>query len=93
MVFLFAFIGISNTLHTLENQETHFHHSGEHLCPVDAHHYCALCDTIVLPGIVVDQEPVTIPVLYMGNQTLCLVGAPLPSGFKNHYGRAPPRTA
>ena len=90
LVFVFAFIGIRNTLHLTETQQNHYHTSGEHLCVQDAHHYCALCDTILLPGLLVDAYSADITILFSIDRTWGMEHPHLPLVVKNPYGRAPP---
>ncbi len=90
LVLLFTFIGISNTLHTLENQENHCHKSGEHICLEDNHHSCALCDTVLHPGTAIDYQPTKSAVISAGDYTLSLVSAPFLLLVKSPLGRAPP---
>jgi len=90
LVLLLTFIGISNTLHALENQKTHCHDSGEHICLEDDHHHCALCDTVLLPAITVEYESTENVIQYIEDLTPFIACTPLLLLVKSPYGRAPP---
>ena len=90
LVLLLTFIGISNTLHALETQENHCHNSGEHICLEDNHHSCALCDTVLLPGVVSDDQPTESAILNADFYTPSVVSAPFLLLVKSPLGRAPP---
>ena len=90
LVLLLTFIGISNTLHALENRKNHCHDSGEHICLEDDHHHCALCDTVLLPAIAVAYESADNVIQYIEELTPFIACTPLPLLVKSPYGRAPP---
>ena len=90
LVLLLTFIGLSNTLHALENQKTHCHDSGEHICLEDDHHHCALCDTVLLPAITVEYESTENVIQYIEDLTPFIACTPLLLLVKSPYGRAPP---
>jgi hypothetical protein len=90
LILVLSFAGASSILHQLEQEETHSHEGGTHLCTSDAHHHCSLCDTLITFGFIssetVNDQEIVWSSNYIGKQTSPVHSK---STFKK-AGRAPP---
>ena len=90
LILVLSFAGASSILHQLEQEETHSHELGTHLCTPDAHHHCSLCDTLITFGFITKEIRGNYAVVwsndYVAEQTSLVLS---PSTFKKR-GRAPP---
>jgi hypothetical protein len=90
LILVLSFAGASSILHQLEQEETHSHAGGTHLCASDSHHHCSLCDTLITFGFIsseiVNDQEIVWSSDYIAKQTSPLHSK---STFEK-AGRAPP---
>jgi len=90
LILTLGFVGASSVLHQLEQEETHSHENGTHLCTNDAHHHCLLCETILSYGFINSIELENFAVSRENDYAAVPLSRIFISRHSKTLGRAPP---